>query len=393
VFVLVGGWPGSGKSTLAAELARQLRLPLRSKDSVKESLMDVLGTPDDLAESRQLGRMAVVALLTAARELHGAVLDSTWFDYSRPLVDLLPGPKVEVRCLVPRAVAESRFADRRRDPRHRDWERSAAELWRDPVPPLGVGPLVEVDTSGPVEVSVVADAIVAACMDDVAMSDPATERYLDALEQIYEQVSQVVRELDDTAFAGATRCAGWDRQALLVHMLADARRALVTFATPGHGRPDVDSVSYWAEYDPKNDAGAMAHGEFIRMSSAAYTSPDWVRQLWLETSTAAVRSGRRCGESLVATQGHVLTLADFIDTLVVEATVHYLDLTVGLDAEPPAATALDITVDTLDGLLGSDPVTHWGPIEYALKGTGREPLTERDRAALGALAARLPLLG
>ena len=393
MFVLVGGWPGSGKSTLATALAQELGLPLCAKDTVKVSLMDALGSPGDVAESRALGRAAVVALLATARELPGAVLDSTWYDYTHPLVDRLPGPKVEVRCRVPPSVARARYQQRVRDPRHRDDQRSVGELWGRPATPLGVGPLVEVDTSGRVDVPAIAAAIRAAAGEDGAMADPAHTPAFDALEQIYGQVSTVVRMLDDAAFAGPSRCAGWDRQALLVHMLADARRALVTFATPGDRTPDVDSVSYWAEYDPKAGDDGTAHGEFIRMSSAAYTSPEWVRRLWLETAAAAVRAGRSCPDEAVATQGHVLTVADFVDTLVVEATVHYLDLTLGLEAEDPAMSALDLTVQTLDGLLGAPASTSMDAVEYALKGTGREPLTDEDRARLGRLAERFPLLG
>ncbi|MGH3507565.1 MAG: AAA family ATPase [Nocardioidaceae bacterium] len=393
MFVLVGGWPGSGKSTLATALAQELGLPLCAKDAVKESLMDALGSPADVAESRRLGRAAVLALLATARELPGAVLDSTWYDYTRPLVDLLPGPKVEVRCHVPPSVARARYHERDRDPRHLDDQRSVSELWGRPAAPLGIGPLIEVDTSRRVDVSEIAAAIRAAAGEDGAMADPARAPAFDALEQIYGQVSTVVRTFDDAAFAGQSRCVGWDRQALLVHMLADARRALVTFATPGDRTPDVDSVSYWAEYEPKAGDGATAHGEFIRMSSAAYTSPEWVRQLWLETAAAAVRAGRGCSDRAVTTQGHVLTVADFVDTLVVEATVHYLDLTVGLEAEDPAGSALDITVQTLNGLLGFAASTSMGAVEYALKGTGRESLTDEDRARLGRLAERFPLLG
>lgn len=226
------------------------------------------------------------------------------------------------------------------------------------------------------------------------MNDLGRQPAVDVLEQIYGQVSTVVREFDDAAFAQPSRCAGWDRQALLVHMLADARRALVTFATPGDGEPDVDAVSYWAAYDPKaTDADAQAHGDFIRQMSAAYTSPDWVRELWLETAPAAVRASRVSQEQTLATQGHVLSVADFVDTLVVEATVHYLDLTVGLEAAEPAASALDVTAVTLDGLLSAPLTTTWTLVEYALKGTGRLGLSADDRVRLGRLAERFPLLG
>jgi hypothetical protein len=35
----------------------------------------------------------------------------------------------------------------------------------------------------------------------------------------------------------------------------------------------------------------------------------------------------------------------------------------------------------------------WDDLTYALKGTGRVPVSESDRASIGALADRLPLIG
>lgn len=162
VFVLVGGWPGSGKSTLAAALAPALGLPLLVKDLIKEELMDAAGAPASVPESRDLGRAAVLEMLRRAAACPGAVLDSTWYDYALPLVDRLPGPKVEVRCIVPLEVALARYRARRRDQRHLDHLRSVDELWGAPVPPLGVGPLVEVDTNGDVDAARVARRIVRA---------------------------------------------------------------------------------------------------------------------------------------------------------------------------------------------------------------------------------------
>ena len=161
LFVLVGGWPGSGKSTLAAALATELGLPLLAKDEIKEALVDALGPPDDVPASQRLGRAAVLAMLRVAVRCPGAVLDSTWFDYTRPLVSALPGRVVEVRTAVSRQLARQRYYARadRRHPGHLDRDRDDDELWGRVVSPLGIGPLVEVDTSGPVDLPVLAGRI------------------------------------------------------------------------------------------------------------------------------------------------------------------------------------------------------------------------------------------
>jgi predicted kinase len=151
-FLLVGGWPRSGKTTVARALAAEMQLPYLSKDDTKEALMDALGAPTTVEESRRLGSAAVHALLSAARGCSGAVIDSTWFPYTRPLVDALPGRKIEIRCMADQTVCRERFRHRHPDARHLDDARSPDELWDQPVNPLGVGPVVEVDTEKALDV-------------------------------------------------------------------------------------------------------------------------------------------------------------------------------------------------------------------------------------------------
>lgn len=158
-FVLVGGWPASGKTTLARGLASELGLAFLAKDEVKEALMDRLGAPSTVEASRELGAAAVFAVLRAARGCPGAVIDSTWFPYSLPLVCDLPGPCVEIRCRVDLGVARERYRRRVRDERHLDARRSEEELWGAEVAPLGVGPLIEVDTAEPVDVVALAERV------------------------------------------------------------------------------------------------------------------------------------------------------------------------------------------------------------------------------------------
>ncbi|HYF71936.1 MAG TPA: AAA family ATPase [Nocardioides sp.] len=157
MYVVVTGPPASGKSTLASALAGELRLPLLAKDVLKSGLVEALGATS-LEESRRLGGAAVRALLALAHANPGGVLDSVWVDPARAIEDLtaLPGPVVEVFCSCPRDLLEERYAAR-----DHAFERPAGELWNDDSlrPLAGPWPLLEVETSRPVDVLALAQRV------------------------------------------------------------------------------------------------------------------------------------------------------------------------------------------------------------------------------------------
>ena len=166
-FVVVSGPPASGKSTLAPGLAVALGLPLLAKDTIKDALMEVLGAPD-IGASRLLGRASVRALLAVARQCPGgAVLESVWHrSQAGPELAALDGAVVEVFCRCDGGVVRDRFRARAgtRAAGHFDHVRRPDELWNDEVAqPVAAGwPVIEVDTSQPVDVAEVAARVTAA---------------------------------------------------------------------------------------------------------------------------------------------------------------------------------------------------------------------------------------
>lgn len=158
--VLVTGPPASGKSTLAAALAAELGLPLLAKDTLKHALVTALGAAD-VEEARRLGRAAVAALLAVAAEARSSVLDSVWVDRETAVPALRSlGVRAEVHCVVPLAELRRRYAARAasRPAGGFDLERSEQELWAEHLrrPVAGGWPVVEVDTTTPVDVAALA---------------------------------------------------------------------------------------------------------------------------------------------------------------------------------------------------------------------------------------------
>lgn len=224
-----------------------------------------------------------------------------------------------------------------------------------------------------------------------------------ALDAAYRRITAVVEPLDAAGFFRPTRCAGWAVCDLLAHVRMDAERALIAFATPAPGPADLDQVSYWsnwsAEFDPEL---AAVHAQYIRIAAAAYSRPAGQVAHWRDTAEAAVRAARAApADGYVSTQDHVLSVPDFIFTLVLEATIHHLDLIVDLPRAPsPAVANLRLVRRTLTELaakISGEPAesnlarTGWDDATLALKATGRLELTEDERAELGALAKNFPL--
>jgi len=147
---------------LAAPLAAELGYSLVTKDLVKETLHDALYVPGDgeidRAWLRRLGGASMELLWTLAARAGDMMIEANFHPHSEYELDKLRGLGdriVEVYCACPAEVAVARYNAR---PRHEvHWLKTATLSAMDKYDrPVGIGSLITMDTTGPVDVASVA---------------------------------------------------------------------------------------------------------------------------------------------------------------------------------------------------------------------------------------------
>jgi hypothetical protein len=187
-------------------------------------------------------------------------------------------------------------------------------------------------------------------------------------------------------------CRGWSVLDLGFHLVEDAHRALVDLNTPVDGPPNTDAVGYW-----RPSRSSPHDGEDLWSARASASVVGGIGTIARRHAAAAaavlVAAARLDPRDVVRSQGAALTAADELSHIVVEAAVHHLDLVLRLDRPGPAAGPLGEVRRVLEGLAGTALPARWDDVTAARRGTGREPLSDDDRAELGPAAAAFPLFG
>jgi len=164
--VYVAGKLGAGKTTLAAPLAAELGYSLVTKDLIKETLHDALHDPGEgEAEgevgqgwSRRLGAASFELLWAIAANAGDMVIEGNFHPHSeeaREKLRGLGGSLVEVHCACPADLAVTRYNARSRHQVHTLKQVTLDHMERYDQP-VGIGSLITVDTTGPVDVAAVA---------------------------------------------------------------------------------------------------------------------------------------------------------------------------------------------------------------------------------------------
>ena len=132
--IIITGLPGTGKTTLASRLAKHHGLALISKDTIKEPLMDVLGSG---APSRALSNIAFAVMFSMAQELlalgDSLILEGNFRrgEHEEPLLAALPPVRptiVQVLCSANENERRSILLQRAGDPARHAGHRDAGQL-------------------------------------------------------------------------------------------------------------------------------------------------------------------------------------------------------------------------------------------------------------------------
>jgi len=158
-FFVISGLPASGKTTVANIISQQFCLPLIDKDIILEALFDTLSD----VERKRLSAASNEILKRLALSSNGAVLCSWW---RHPELTTQSGTPsqwlnfegnniIEVFCNCPVDIAKERFIARVRHKGHKDKNEKRSMMFEQfvntPLKPLGIGKLVKINTSEPVD--------------------------------------------------------------------------------------------------------------------------------------------------------------------------------------------------------------------------------------------------
>jgi hypothetical protein len=216
---------------------------------------------------------------------------------------------------------------------------------------------------------------------------------VDLFSRSWAALRTAVAELPDEAFAQPSGCTGWLVRDLVCHLIIDAQDVLITLVTPAETEPTRDAVTYWdvAETPPTGDDPLDALT--VRLA-AAYEEPRLLKFHLDDVGSAAGRAAELADPGLrVGTRGEVLTVGDYLSAYVMEWTLHHLDLVAYLpDTAGPPKEGLARSREMLEKIAGAAFPMSFSDKDALLVGTGRRAPAEAEKAALGELAARLPLV-
>lgn len=220
---------------------------------------------------------------------------------------------------------------------------------------------------------------------------------LDAFDAETARLAAEVLRVPDADWARPSPCPPWTAAELLGHVVTGIARLPGMLDAPAPQRAEVSAAGYFRadeRFSRGTDAERIASGR--TRAAGAGGGPGLARELGRVRAEAVARCRREPPGRVVRTRhGDAMLLSEFLVTRVLEAGIHGLDLAAALGRDPwltPAAAGL------LTGLyLGGTGTTlaglGWDELTFLRLATGREPMSEAQRAHLERHGVRRLALG
>jgi uncharacterized protein (TIGR03083 family) len=200
------------------------------------------------------------------------------------------------------------------------------------------------------------------------------------------RLSTAVATLTPDQWASPTRCEPWTAAELLAHITGTVSRLEWMLEAPPPSAAAVTAAGY---YRPDARFASDAVADRIAEGVAAAKDGGPAVAAAFDTTWRAVAD--RCHgedpERLVTTRyGDAMTLEDYLTTRVVEVAVHGIDLADAVNRArwtTPKSTRLivDLLLDQPDALA----TLGWDPVAFIAKATGRDTMSETERARVASL--------
>lgn len=198
---------------------------------------------------------------------------------------------------------------------------------------------------------------------------------------------RAVDELGEYDLLAASRCHGWTRLDVVVHVIGGCDEMLRGLVARVDATPTVDAASYWsafaAEFATDDPVPSLMSQ---RRRTAAFARPASAAAELRDVGAALQRGVELFQDGACRWQGHVFSAGDYLAVWAVEHVVHLLDL---LSDHAPPAGALRLARATIEALVGEPLPRSWSDVDATLIGTGRVPVPD----GAGSVGSRLPALG
>ena len=195
-----------------------------------------------------------------------------------------------------------------------------------------------------------------------------------------------VDALSEYELLGGSRCHGWTRLDVVVHVLNGWHEMLGGLVSVTDAPPTVDAATFWNVFGSMQGAeDAIAELMSQRRRTASYGRPSSAVAQLRDVAAMVLRGIDAMADGNRLWLGHVFTAGDYLAVWAVEHVIHQLDL---LTAAPPPAAGLEAARRTVEALLDEPLPADWTDADVALVGSGRLVVpagTER-------LADRLPVI-